>query len=81
MRLAKRAERMMRTERVVRPRAEHAARISLTPGSLTTPKRLGVYRRQSPVDCGNPRCWLCHSEKLSGKLRPRDIRRLDAAYV
>ena len=26
--------------------------------------REGHFRKSSTYDCGNPRCWLCHFDKL-----------------
>ncbi len=29
---------------------------------------LGWYRKKHALDCGNPRCYVCHSDKLDGDL-------------
>jgi len=34
----------------------------------------GRLRKHHPYDCGNPRCGLCHSEKLSGKPKIVDVK-------
>jgi hypothetical protein len=34
--------------------------------------------KRHPLDCGNPKCLLCHSEKIFKKPLIRDIRRLPA---
>ena len=30
--------------------------------------------KKHPYDCGNPKCMLCHSEKLLGKKKIQDLR-------
>lgn len=50
--------------------ATHAIPVScscdLQPGRFRKSQRVG--------GCGRPRCWLCHSEKLAGRLTLRDLR-------
>ena len=29
--------------------------------------REGHFRKSSSYDCGTPRCWMCHFDKLIGK--------------
>jgi hypothetical protein len=36
----------------------------------------GRMRDKPPLDCGNSRCMICHSDKLSKKLKASDIRKL-----
>ncbi|MBC8000154.1 MAG: hypothetical protein IAF58_19525, partial [Leptolyngbya sp.] len=38
------------------------------------PKTRGRFRKQHPFDCGNPRCMLCHREKLSSTPSTNDSR-------
>lgn len=34
---------------------------------------LGWYRKKHALDCGNPRCYVCHSDKLPGReLTPQE---------
>ena len=34
----------------------------------------GRLRKHHPYDCGNPRCGLCHSEKIWGKPKIVDVK-------
>ncbi len=33
-------------------------------GAERVSKKAGRYRKQHPMDCGNPRCMICHSTKI-----------------
>jgi hypothetical protein len=44
---------------------------SLNPDNPIQP---GRFRKRTPLGCGNPRCYLCHSEKLTHKPRPQQMR-------
>ncbi len=36
----------------------------------------GRYAKRDPFDCGNPKCVLCHHEKLRGIPHRRDVKQL-----
>jgi len=42
--------------------------------SLGQDRPTGAFRKSHPLDCGNPRCGLCHGDKVWGEPR-RDERR------
>ena len=41
--------------------------------------REGHFRKSSAYDCGNPRCWLCHFDKLMGR-RPIKEQPIEEKY-
>jgi hypothetical protein len=79
-----RGQRRARTERIVARRVKwwqtfygpQTGRV--WSAAEMSPEQRGRSRKMHPTDCGNPRCWLCHSEKLSAKPLPREVRQMDA---
>jgi hypothetical protein len=39
----------------------------------------GRYRKKDAYDCGNPKCMLCHSEKILG-IKPFSQKKADADF-
>lgn len=60
-----RAERRRRTELVRSNRISLVLKIA--PSALMKRAAKGMCRDRHPLDCGRPRCFCCHAEKLNQK--------------
>ena len=59
----KKAKRLQRTANVIKKQMRIAKALGLT-HLLKQPHRLA---KRHALDCGNPKCQVCHSEKVFGK--------------
>lgn len=59
----KKAKRLQRTANVIKKQMRIAKALGLT-HLLKQPHRLAKHHA---LDCGNPKCQVCHSEKVFGK--------------
>ena len=60
---SKKAKRLQRTANVIKKQLRIAKAFGLT-HLLKQPHRLAKHHA---LDCGNPKCQVCHSEKVFGK--------------
>lgn len=60
---AKKAKRLQRTANVIKKQLRIAKSLGVT-HSHNQPHR---YAKRHALDCGNPECLVCHSEKVFGK--------------
>lgn len=40
-------------------------------------KQIGRFRKKDNGDCGQPRCWMCHSDKFPKREKTRQERKAD----
>lgn len=60
---AKKAKRLQRTTNAIKKQVRIAKSLGVT-HSHNQPHR---YAKRHALDCGNPECLVCHSEKVFGK--------------
>ena len=67
------AEESIRTKNVWRQHlAAHRGQVA-----CVCERQVGRFRKGQRVGgCGNPRCWVCHSEKLGGEPKVQQLRSL-----
>jgi len=74
-----RAERREQIKRVIKKRIKIIKSAFGTPSKLIEqPHRLA---KKHPFDCGNPKCFLCHSDKLLKNKKISDLKHIDQSEL
>lgn len=71
------AERLYRTSKIVRKRLPFLDKMYRSFGRYCLPipeKRIGQCRDRHPFDCGNSKCYTCHSDKLDNIPKIQQLR-------
>jgi hypothetical protein len=67
-----RAVRRVQNKRVIKKRLKLVKKVSDKSHYEHVSENPGRLRKQHPMDCGNSKCLLCHSEKVFDKKTPRE---------
>jgi len=62
--MSKKAERRSRTKNKVASRLWYLRRIYNRSNSPIPQRKIGRCKKHHPYDCGNSKCFCCHSDKL-----------------
>ncbi len=59
-----RGERISRTKKIVRKRLKALKKQYVDVDKPVPPSKAGRCRKHHPNDCGNTKCYCCHSDKI-----------------
>jgi hypothetical protein len=60
----------------IKRRREHLSLVHgwpARPVECVCDRQVGRFRKRKALGCGRTRCFICHADKLLGRIRPREI--------